>query len=463
MTPRSAGALCGVMLSCVAACADQGRNTGSIGFQSGDVPAGVEHGVAVSCAEGEVRCCYITLGEHSGVRSCYRGTQTCSGGVYGPCGDGTVSVRSGSLTQSAAPAAPGLDTVALSAPTDCVNNPCDPACQQFEETPETAITPPKVVVSSFPGGSVENLPGGFQSKGLKDSAHPPSDACTESADCQFDYRCDVPTGLCVPWAQGAVDPSCGGVDLTLGPTCNGIVPVCNRGNTTAPAGIEIIVYSGNQSQMQNNLGKCSGYAGSFASRCSTAVPIPPGHCVAVTDCNLNGTESIVVNPPSPPALAAPIEECDCGNNWTAYHNGGACSTQQILATAPLEVRQTYESQCPPSAAVQWGFLTWQAQAPSDASGSARILIQARTAPTAASFDDACSDCIIIADVPTDAPAVCSVGPEPCPIDLFDALGGNPAAMNPALQLVFTLDPSPDSAVTPKLLSWELTYSCPEVE
>jgi hypothetical protein len=414
------------------------------------------------CHDGDVHCCAITLASHNNITACAAGTHVCSGGHWGPCTADTVSIES----KAPAPAStPGLTPSSLSPPQACENNPCDPYCQQYNEAPQTGYSPPQTVLWSVLAGSLSNLPSGFVNKALKDASHPPKySACTGAGDCEFDYHCDTATGNCVPWTSGDFDKSCAQMDLTLGPTCNNTIPVCNRGSMAAPAGVEVVVFNGNSSQMQGNMGSCSNFQGSVVSRCKTLDPIPPGGCINVAGCSVHGTESIVVNPPPPAGTQQPFAECNCGNNWTVYSNGGACAPVTRYQSTPLVVKQQYEGLCAPGEKVQWGFLTWDGTAPSNASGSSAILIQAHAAELAANLKPTCSDCVTLGDVPVSAPAICTVsGPAPCPIDVYAALGGMTVGMSSFVELVFTLQATPDSSLLPTLTDWKLTYSCPAME
>jgi hypothetical protein len=125
-------------------------------------------------------------------------------------------------------------------------------------------------------------------------------------------------GNCVPWLPTDTDPNCAGVDLTVGVSCQTTVPpiettipVCNRGNTAAPAGIQLVAFPANSGE----LSKCNPAAGTVA--CTTADPIPPGTCISVTGCTglTNGTE-LLINPPG----AGHIAECHCDNNGSIYQD-----------------------------------------------------------------------------------------------------------------------------------------------
>lgn len=411
------------------------------------------------CDDGASRACHVDLGVKDGVRSCAHGTQTCDAGRWGSCrGSFSGHVDDPSLTTWSSG---GISTKSLSAPKPCAGNPCDPGCVAFSEVPDGGLAPTSTSGGTWSGGLVDQLPSGFQNKGLKDADHPPTKTpCAGVEDCQFDHRCDA--GKCVPWGPGQTDPSCAGVDLTAGPTCSGTIPVCNRGNTTAPPGIEILVLSGNSQQMQDNLGLCGGFHSSGRSSCATTEPIPPGACISVTGCALGGTKSIVVNPPSPPGSKPPIAECHCGNDWTVYHNGGSCSSRTREVHAKTTHRETYVATCGSGTRPRWQFLTWNAELPSNASGAARLGVRAHTAISPAVPTSDCSDCVVIGDAPAVDPAECHAGgPGGCPKDLGAALG--PRAADDVLELVLDLDPSPDLALAPRLHRWEVTFTCVPTE
>jgi hypothetical protein len=398
------------------------------------------------CDEGEARPCHVARRSKAGVTSCFVGVAVCHEGVLGACGE----VDPGAPTPLGASFTPGPAGA-------CVDDPCDPWCLQFVDAPDGGVAADAGAVGgSFEGGAVGSLPGGFENKGLKDASHPPKSPCTGASDCQFDHRCVA--GNCVPWGPGETDPGCAGIDLTAGVPCDGLVPVCNRGNTTAPAGVKIGVLNGNSAQLQGNLGRCSGLAGTLAGSCATTTTIPPGECVAVAGCPLgNGTRSLVVNPPAGLGVGAPVAECACGDNWTVGP-GGACPAQ----TPPLvttTVTEAYVATCPPGARPAWGWLAWSATVPSNASGAARVTLRGHTAASVTELAPGCADYATFGDVPSASPASCPMsGPAPCPVDLSAALGPV-RARDAALELVITLDPTPDGAVGPSVASWKVTYSC----
>ena len=125
-----------------------------------------------------------------------------------------------------------------------------------------------------------------------------------------------------------------------------------------------------------------------------------------------------------------------------------------------EHSEIYSGVCPLGSRVSWGFLTFDTSEPP--STSTTFLV--RTAPE-------------IIDLPatplrkliTAAPGVpdtqkCSMaGPAPCPIDLFSALGGPPAARHEQLELVLDMHTNVSHSRSPTINSWQITYACPPDE
>jgi hypothetical protein len=312
-TSRVAALAVTLGLIITAACGGDGR--GAEGLLS---PAVNGHGGGDvgSCEEGEVRACLVHLDD----ANCYEGVQECQSGTWGVCGD----------YDGFAPASIGMQS-------DCVNNPCNPWCQHYDEEPSPELTamgaPPP------PGGNVQGLPSAWQKRGLDDNVYG-NQPCTEADDCQFDHYCNTMTGACVPWGNGEFDDSANGIDLTVPVVCNDDeITICNRGDMQAPAGIQIAVMDASPTDFQ----KCSGFNGSLHDTCETAVPIDPGDCLTVTTCDSwNGTKTVYVNPPIPPGTIAPISEATsqsgnaCANNWSVYQSGNQCSCSASTIAQTLQ-------------------------------------------------------------------------------------------------------------------------------
>jgi hypothetical protein len=391
-----------------------------------------------------VRDCHVKLGEQNGILSCFVGVQSCapegSGGEgeWGPCGDGVVERRP--APQAAADdRGPARAAQSLSSPVDCVSNPCDPGCGEYDEVPPGGITVTPVVTGTYNAGSpvelINKMPPGITSKGLKSP-------CAGTADCQFDFHCVQ--GSCVPYEPMETIQGCNKPDLTVGVPCKlgllNIVPVCNRGNVTAPAGVVLNIFPGNSPQYPTCVPDKN------PSVCVTSAPIPPGECIDVANCGAlknGGVKTIMVNPPAP-ANAAWVDECQCANNWSAWHGQPVCAQKTNYAVAPLTVNQSYEATCDLGERVQWAYLAYDTSTPSDSS----VTFAARTANTEADLDAASPVQLATARAtPTPDTQVCGLGgPSPCPIDLVSALGDG--FDDPFLGLGITLLPSADHQSAP---------------
>lgn len=82
---------------------------------------------------------------------CGQGITTCSNGAWGEC------IINNSVTL--APPMPGLDPLGLGGPTQCTNNPCDPACITFNDTPGGLTNIDAGIISADGGDAGITLPG----------------------------------------------------------------------------------------------------------------------------------------------------------------------------------------------------------------------------------------------------------------------------------------------------------------
>jgi hypothetical protein len=174
-----------------------------------------------------------------------------------------------------------------------------------------------------------------------------------------------------------------------------------------------------------------------------------------------------------------------GQNCLEFNSGGlwddeACSTvQRYFCEKPTSQKsvvvnldcpdtfastsycETYNAVCPPGSGVQWGFFAYDTFTPLDAS----VTFQVRTAATESDLSSSSFVTAAVAhSTPTDTQVCTMTGPLPdCPVDLFETLGGLPAAEGGALELCASLSPSSDTFQSPLLDSWQITYSCPPNE
>jgi hypothetical protein len=276
--------------------ADLGDQTGSAAKFSGPQP----------CApEGETRSCHIPLGKNNGVVSCFQGTQTCTGGFWSQCaGEGSITAQAFSGSASGG----GIRADSLTTAVNCQNDPCDPSCQTYNETPDAGILPDGgSTVIAITGGSLanSNVPGGFQNKGNDPNGScstcaPGSTSQTCQEACQFDMTCNTNgTNGCQAFGPGQ-SGACTGIDITVPVTCengsNVEVSVCNRGTQSSPPGVLCYVYPGNSPQYPDN------NPGSGTLVMTTQTTIAPGACEtqSVPDSMFpaGGTESLMCNPPN---------------------------------------------------------------------------------------------------------------------------------------------------------------------
>src|SRR5262249_31926322 len=113
-------------------------------FTGGNGPGGAGGdggaGGSEACPQGAARDCHLTLGEHQGVLSCFDGTETCTNGAWGPC-EGSEKKRP-LPPRTGRPGAGAPEVKSLSVPSSCMNNPCDPSCQTFDEVPGAPVGSP---------------------------------------------------------------------------------------------------------------------------------------------------------------------------------------------------------------------------------------------------------------------------------------------------------------------------------
>jgi len=160
------------------------------------------------CVDGAVEACSIELGKHDGIISCYEGTRSCKAGSFGPCTDGrSFDVAPARESASIAPLRP----LAFSAPSDCLNNPCNRYCREFNEAPPMGLSadvdgtaPP---LSNWPTGNLGDYPPETVVVGNQEP-------CETAGDCQFNTACH--------------DPALGSCGHSVCATSEPLVPGCNR-------------------------------------------------------------------------------------------------------------------------------------------------------------------------------------------------------------------------------------------
>jgi hypothetical protein len=214
-----------------AGCMETGEYLPSIGGGESYVPRG-EPG---PCEEGETRACGETLEYESGVMTCFRGTQTCVSGEYGPCENGVITTEAAPPLR---PARTNREALSISSPATCDDpmspafNVCDPGCRFFDEDPPDIIATPYVppVPPTYNGNPVSTI---CNADPCTASAMPLDDGCS---DCVSDV-CDVTPSCCTTaWTQECVNSAlliCHGITVPDVPGLCGFGLYSDNALTTA--------------------------------------------------------------------------------------------------------------------------------------------------------------------------------------------------------------------------------------
>ncbi len=165
-----------------------------------------------------------------------------------------------------------------------------------------------------------------------------SQSCVNQVKSVCDAQCGTgapppESAQCEPWLPGETDPTCAGVDLSGGIPCGTTIPVCNHGNTAAPAGIRIIHFPESANQFASTTPDQTDLQ---MLECLTNAPIPPGQCVSFDCPNLGntGNRDVMINPPPGNGLSQ-SPECSYLDNWTIYAPGTACGVPSCAGGSEL--------------------------------------------------------------------------------------------------------------------------------
>lgn len=184
-----------------------------------------------ACVEGAVEPCSEMLGEHDGIVSCYEGTRSCAGGVFGACvgGEAFDVVRGGQAASGEASLL--LRPLALSTASACTNNPCNSYCREFNEVPPLGglapdVDPTAPPVSSWITGNASDYPPEWIVVGNREP-------CQAAGDCQFNTECTDPSlGSCTHSVCGVGEPlapgcnRCADTVCALNANCCSTAPTC---------------------------------------------------------------------------------------------------------------------------------------------------------------------------------------------------------------------------------------------
>lgn len=124
---------------------------------------------------------------------------------------------------------------------------------------------------------------------------------------------------------------------------------------------------------------------------------------------------------------------------------------------PVTYTEVYTGQCPQGTKLQWGFFAYSTATP----GDSNVVFDAQVSSDGISFSPSVNLAIAKASPNTQ---VCPMGgPAPCPVNVFNKLGGIPNAQKEYLKLSTTVNPTTSGLSAPTINNWEITYSCPASE
>jgi hypothetical protein len=186
------GLLSLVLGACLVACAgapgDEDREAAPAFAPAGE--GDEQHGGG--CEPGATEICHLTLSRHDGVLSCFVGVRACLGGAWGPCTDGVVELYDDGGPDLEPDEADHDKWKSLSGAKSCDDNPCDPACKDFAETPGPGAW--KMDGESSLYGWKVGDKAALSEKGYDALFEQP---CETGSDCQASHACRDPhPGTC---------------------------------------------------------------------------------------------------------------------------------------------------------------------------------------------------------------------------------------------------------------------------
>lgn len=117
--------------------------------------------------------------------------------------------------------------------------------------------------------------------------------------------------------------------------------------------------------------------------------------------------------------------------------------------------ETYSAACPFDQVPQWGFLSVESTTP----GDSFITIQVRTGDTEAELASAPFSDLTTLSAAQGNSICTSPSVTGCPLDVYEALGGDADARHTYVELSATVTPTSDKQLLPSLQNWSLSYSC----
>jgi hypothetical protein len=234
-------------------------------------------------------------------------------------------------------------------------------------------------------------------------------------------------GTCEPWYPNETDPTCAGVDLAIGPTCTGGIPVCNHGQGFAPAGAKVTVYPGSQFKQSSPTGQ--------TSTCTVPYWIAPGWCRVVPGCTVAPGDALVVSMPNA-ADGGAGAECTTDDNWSLY-NAGSCSdpicSSNASAPETTTVNLFFMVDQTSGNPARWAAISNALKTFLSDQDSAGVHVAFRLFPDAGTTGCAGTACSVATcstpavegdlDFPVGTGSPCSASPDPTECSIFAALNG----------------------------------------
>jgi hypothetical protein len=246
-------------------------------------------------------------------------------------------------------------TLAVTGPSVCVGNSCDPYCYVTEDDGVNVPDLPEGTCQATDGGIVlcqsscgyAGPHGRLGYEGLPDEWQRAPASCSEDADaCGYDSRCSD-SGVCARWGYPCYDPAppnctlAKKVDLQLGPPCKSATgntyhfQVCNRGSDTADSGVVKIGVYTDRAKITTDAFTMANPGPPDAGSVSVTLSddpgrsIAPGQCLHVTPGNSTATPNPLVGLSGVRALAINYDtsfaECNLRNNWTVFDATDSCT------------------------------------------------------------------------------------------------------------------------------------------
>ena len=261
------------------------------------------------CNDNDTRECGLEQGVMNGKLTCGVGLQFCHDGIWSGCyldpakgkkhlpapGPARVFPLTGTLTQDHTNLVKKL-LVTGGAASTCDNNPCNPYCWIYSDTPVSPYAADTATITLPYNASVQVLSNSNISSIYK-AAGSNSDACSSNPNsaCQFDQHCVTNSESIQTCTAFDISDqnSCTGVDITVAPTCNDntnspilrAISVCNRGSIVTPAGVQCYTFPSNTSV---TMGTISPDLSNAVYLGATSAPIDPGTCTTIWVDNTGG-------------------------------------------------------------------------------------------------------------------------------------------------------------------------------